>query len=54
MCARLMGGDQEGGSRTAGGWTGPTNIMQDGTVDLQHGTAVDGNSPPCIKQHYPK
>jgi hypothetical protein len=29
------------------------NIMQDGSVDLQHGTGVDGNLHPCLRGHHP-
>jgi hypothetical protein len=43
-----MGGDQEGGFKTAGGGHG-ANIMQDGTVDFQHETRVYGNFHPYIK-----
>ncbi len=32
---------------------GDASIMQDGTVDLQHGTRMDGNLHPCINGHYP-
>jgi hypothetical protein len=32
---------------------GCVNIVQDGADDLQHGTGVEGNSLPCIKDHYP-
>ncbi len=41
------------GSRTARGGLG-ANVIQAGTVDLQQGTPVDGNSHLCIKSHYPK
>jgi hypothetical protein len=32
---------------------GEANTMQDGAVDLQHGTGVDGNLHPCIQGHHP-
>jgi hypothetical protein len=44
MCMGLMGCDQGGGFKDSKG-RGETNIMQDGTVDLQHGTGANGD---CI------
>ncbi len=41
-----------GGSKDSKG-SGGDDIKQDGIVDLQHGTGVDGNSQPCIKGQYP-
>jgi hypothetical protein len=33
---------------------GGANIIQDGKIDLQHGTGVDGKSHPCLKGHHLK
>jgi hypothetical protein len=41
-----------GGFKDGEGRVG-ANVMQDGTVDLQHGTRVDGDSHPCIRGDYP-
>jgi hypothetical protein len=30
---------------------GRTNTVQEGAIDLQNGTGVEGNSYPCIKGH---
>jgi hypothetical protein len=48
MCVGLMGCDQGGWLRDSRG-RGGADIMQDGTVDLQYGNGVEGNSNPCIK-----
>ncbi len=45
--------DQRVGLKIARG-RGGANIMQDGAVDLQHGTGVEKNLCPRIKGHYPK
>jgi hypothetical protein len=44
---RLRGCDQGGGLKDSKGM-GEASIMQDETVDLQHGTRVDGDSHLCI------
>ncbi len=44
---RLRGCDQGGGFKISKG-RGEASIMQDGTVDLQHGTRVDGDSHLCV------
>ncbi len=41
MCVGLMGCDQGGRFKDNTGW-GEANIMQDGAVDLQHWTGLDG------------
>ncbi len=47
-----MGCNQrEVGSRIGKG-RGRTNSVQEGAIDLQNGTGVEGNSYPCIKRHY--
>jgi hypothetical protein len=33
---------------------GEANIVQDGAVDLQHRTGMDGNSHPCVQGHHPQ
>ncbi len=44
--------DQRGmGSRIING-KGRANTVQEGAIDLQNGTGVEGNSYPCIKRHY--
>jgi hypothetical protein len=48
MCVGLMGCDQGGWLRDSRG-RGGADIMQDGTVDLEYGIGVEGNSNPCIK-----
>jgi hypothetical protein len=40
------------GSRTAK--EGEANIMQEGALDLQHGTGVDGNWHPYVQSQHPK
>jgi hypothetical protein len=42
-----------GGFKDSKGW-GEVKIMQDGTVDLQHGAGMDGNSQPCVQGHLSK
>jgi hypothetical protein len=44
---RLRGCDQGGGLKDSKGM-GEASIMQDGTVDLQYRTRVDGDSHLCI------
>jgi hypothetical protein len=34
-------------------WRGGANIIQDGTVDLCHGTGVDRDLCPCVQDHHP-
>jgi hypothetical protein len=46
MCVGLKG-CEEGGFKDSKG-KGGANSMQDGAVDLQHGTGVEGNTQPCI------
>ncbi len=53
MCMELVGCDQGGRCKDCQGRDG-ANIMKDGTVDLQHGTEVEGDLHPCIKGHDPK
>jgi hypothetical protein len=52
-CVGLVGSNQRGGLKDGDG-RGGANIMQDGIVDLQHGTGVDEDSNPCIRGHYSK
>jgi hypothetical protein len=49
----IEGHDQGGGFEDSKG-RGEANIMQDGTVNLQHGTVVDGDSYPCFQGHHPQ
>ncbi len=53
MCVGLMGCDQKGGFNDSKE-RGEANIMQDGAVDLQHGTGVDGTSHLFIQSNNPK
>ncbi len=53
MCVGLMGRDQGGGIKVAGG-RGGANIMQNEAVDSQHGTGVEEYSHLCYAGHHLK
>ncbi len=52
MCVGLIGYDQDGEFKGSKGRAG-TNIMQNGTDVLLHGTGVDGNSHPVHQKLLP-
>ncbi len=54
MCVRggVSGCDQGGGSKGKPGRAGASTV-QDGPVDLQHGTKVNKHLHPCTKGHHP-
>ncbi len=49
----IDGVQSRGGFKDSKGRLG-ANIMKDGSADSLHGTGVEENSHPCVKNHYSK